>query len=293
MNSFRKGLTHFLCLFIFNKEKRERFRKKYKYERIYWNKIDKYKKNKPIEPWAYIRVRNEAGTLRECLNSIVPVIKKGVIGYNDCTDGSEEIILEFCSKNSGFIPVKYPHTVFDFKDERNGKIGNEKNKFATCCNYYLSFIPKNEWLIKIDCDHIYDSEKLRQIFKIISSDKDCIILPKLNIGEVKDDKVYLLKNRVFDETDDHWIIKNNNLKFETIFIKNHWVEYLPLKGLNKKFTIANNWHFPYIKRRRNEIKEEMIELSDWIKNNKEIIGKEISKDMLDKRKIVEIYKKFN
>lgn len=82
------------------------------------------------------------------------------------------------------------------------------------------------------------------------------------------------------------------MKFETIFIKDHWVEYLPLKGLNKKFTIANNWHFPYIKKRRNEIKEKMIELSEWIKNNKEIIGKEISKDMLKSNKIREILKNF-
>ncbi|NME35784.1 hypothetical protein HF862_04250 [Fusobacterium sp. FSA-380-WT-3A] len=91
MNNFRKGLIHFLCLFILDKEKRENFRKKYKYERIYWDKIDKYKNNKSVEPWAYIRVRNEASTLKECLNSIIPVIKKGIVGYNDCTDGSEEI----------------------------------------------------------------------------------------------------------------------------------------------------------------------------------------------------------
>lgn len=181
MGLLRKGLTNFVCCFIFNKEKREKFRKKYKNEYIYWDKIENYKSNKSIEPWAYIRVRNEVGTLKTCLKSIVPVIKKGVIGYNDCTDGSEEVILEFCSKNKGFIPVKYEHHIFDFQDERNGKKGNEENKFATYCNYLLSFIPKGEWIIKIDCDHVYDTEKLKKIFKIPKSKNDCIILPKINI----------------------------------------------------------------------------------------------------------------
>lgn len=37
--------------------------------------------------------------------------QRGVIGYNDCTDGSEEIILEFANNNLLFIPVKYPYEV--------------------------------------------------------------------------------------------------------------------------------------------------------------------------------------
>ncbi|EAH8789004.1 acylneuraminate cytidylyltransferase, partial [Campylobacter jejuni] len=62
--------------------------------------------NSPLNPWAYIRVKNEALTLRASLESILPAIQRGVIGYNDCTDGSEEIILEFCKQYPSFIPVK-------------------------------------------------------------------------------------------------------------------------------------------------------------------------------------------
>lgn len=50
----------------------------------------------PLNHWAYVRVKNEARTLRASLDSILPAIQRGVIGYNDCDDGSEEIILEFC-----------------------------------------------------------------------------------------------------------------------------------------------------------------------------------------------------
>lgn len=64
-----------------------------------------------LNPWAYIRVKNEAHTLKASLYSILPAIRRGVIGYNDCDDGSEEIILEFCANFPSFIPVKYPYNV--------------------------------------------------------------------------------------------------------------------------------------------------------------------------------------
>lgn len=180
----RSEIVNLLSYFIFDKNKRKEFRKKYKNKRIYLDKIEKYKDNKLIEPWAFIRVKNEGKTLEACLNSILPVIKKGVIGYNDCLDNSEEIIIEFCKKNKGFIPVKYEHHIFSFDDERNLEQGNEENKFSTYCNYLLEFIPQGEWLIKIDCDHIYNPEKLKNIFKIITTDRDCVILPKINIGKI-------------------------------------------------------------------------------------------------------------
>lgn len=46
----------------------------------------KYREN-PVEPWAFIRVFNEITTIEECLNSIKPVIKKGVIGYHELPGG--------------------------------------------------------------------------------------------------------------------------------------------------------------------------------------------------------------
>ncbi|MEH1738767.1 hypothetical protein V6948_01065 [Fusobacterium varium] len=64
--------------------------------RIGCKEADKYCVGEPVESWAFIKVRNEIGTIDSCLKSILPVIKKGVIGYKDCDDGTEEYILEFC-----------------------------------------------------------------------------------------------------------------------------------------------------------------------------------------------------
>lgn len=90
----------------------------------YFNYDEKSKDPKsPLNPWAFIRVKNEAITLKASLESILPAIQRGVIGYNDCTDGSEEIILEFCKQYPSFIPIKYPYE-FKFKTQNQKKINS-------------------------------------------------------------------------------------------------------------------------------------------------------------------------
>ncbi len=42
---------------------------------------------------------------------MLPAIQRGVIGFNDCDDGSKEVILEFCKKFLSFIPISYPYEV--------------------------------------------------------------------------------------------------------------------------------------------------------------------------------------
>lgn len=85
-----------MCIFILDKKKRSEFRDKYLYRRVRIKDIKEL--GKPIEPWAFIRAKNEIRTIEASLNSILPAIKKGVIGYHDCDDGTEEFILEFCKK---------------------------------------------------------------------------------------------------------------------------------------------------------------------------------------------------
>ena len=88
----RSEIVNLLSYLIKDKYKRKEFRKKYKNKRIYLDKIENYKNNNSVEPWAFIRVKNEIKTIEASLNSILPVIKKGVIGYNECTDGTEELL---------------------------------------------------------------------------------------------------------------------------------------------------------------------------------------------------------
>ena len=97
-----------------------------------------------VEPYAFIRVKNESITIKASLNSILPVIKKGVIAYNDCTDGSDLFIQDFCKQNPGFIPFHYPYHVVEqnHPDYLTEKIPYQ-NTLAAYYNAALSFIPKN------------------------------------------------------------------------------------------------------------------------------------------------------
>ncbi|BEK08656.1 hypothetical protein I12384_10820 [Campylobacter coli] len=66
----------------------------------------------------------------------MPAIQRGIIGYNDCDDGSEEIILEFCKQYLSFMPKKYPHKIQIENPQ------SEKNKLYTYYNNdfpYFSF----------------------------------------------------------------------------------------------------------------------------------------------------------
>ncbi len=89
---------------------------------------------------------------------MLPAIQRGVIGFNDCDDGSKEVILEFCKKFPSFIPISYPYEVI-LKD-----CPSLWHQLYHYYNYTLSFIPKNEWVVKIDCDHIYDAKNFIKVF---------------------------------------------------------------------------------------------------------------------------------
>ena len=220
--------------------------------------FDKNSKNpkSPLNPWAFIRVCNEAITLKACLESILPAIQRGVIAYNDCTDGSEEIILEFCTKYPSFIPAKYPHNV----QIQNPQ--SDENKFATYCNFALNFIPQGEWLINIDCDHIYNAKKLYKAFylakykhEIVGIARLCSIFVKQNevfIGNIPN--VELLENYFINGWDHRLIYKTKNLKFIVWYPdETKQAFYEQLSGVGKRryiYTELNNYHFALIKEKR-------------------------------------------
>ncbi|EJL3205894.1 hypothetical protein NME27_001923, partial [Campylobacter jejuni] len=168
----------------------------------------------PLNPWAYIRVKNEALTLKASLKSILPAIQRGIIGYNDCNDGSEEIILEFCKQYPSFIPVKYPYEVQIENPQ------SEENKLYSYYNYVASFIPQGEWLIKIDVDHIYDAKRLYKSFYIPKKDYDILCYSRIDFYYKDDDRaeVFIVKyksinNILNNKSNDQWLIKNNHLKW--------------------------------------------------------------------------------
>lgn len=222
---------------------------------------------KPVEPYAYIRVYNEIKTIDACLSSILPVIKKGVIGYNDCNDGSEEYILEFCKKNKGFIPYKYPYHILSPNDPKLfEKNCDEKHKLYYYCNEVLKQLPKNEWIIKIDCDHVFDKEKLENLMYLPTNNNDVVILPRLNL-HYDNEKLYFIKNCPIITSKDFWLIYNNNLEFKPMPCNKNTmlIEHLDVSSRNVIHSEASNYHFPMIKKRRNSFSQDnLVEFNKFI-----------------------------
>lgn len=244
----------------------------------------------PLNPWAFIRVKNEIVTLEESLFSMLPAVQRGVIGFNDCDDGSKEVVLEFCKKFPSFIPISYPYEVI-LKD-----CPSLWHQLYHYSNYTLSFIPKNEWVIKIDCDHIYNAKKLYESFYIPKSIKEVVMYSRINFV-VRDFEVFVRNDGDFgflDAWGDHWLLYNDCEPFEIWRYNDESYEVLKLKDKHHiKDKEMVQWHFPLAKKRRNAIVDnDLIPLKEFKKHHADLIGTKIEESMLDEKRILEMYQKF-
>ncbi|EAJ2878828.1 hypothetical protein A0X34_01940 [Campylobacter coli] len=255
----------------------------------------------PLNPWAYIRVKNEAITLRASLESILPAIQRGVIGYNDCTDGSEEIILEFCKQYPSFIPVKYPYKIQIENPQK------EENKFYYYCNYLMNFIPKDEWLIKIDVDHIYDAKRLYKSFYIPKKDYEILTYSRIDFL-IKNNEIFLRYDEVFgilnNIANDQWLMKRGkhiwqenitNLDSFGNVIKTSSYEYLNIKKFKLYHTEFLNYHFPFIKKERMKDIEKFkwVKLQDFLESKHNTLNTIINPETLNKQLILSFYQRFD
>lgn len=221
--------------------------------------------------------------LKASLDSILTVFDRGVIAYNECTDGSDEIIEEFCRENKGFIPYCYPYAVepAGSKKYATGEL-KEENTLSGYYNAVMDKIPKGVWVMKIDVDHIYLKEALRYSFTLPKKRKDIVIYSKLNC--VRDSRG---KIKVFSyvRPGDQWLLYNDNLRFKMNcgfddFGNFFAYEHLSLKGRNVPYMPeCPSVHFPFEKNSRSfkgKI-EELVDIDEYIRDAD---GFEISDDLL-------------
>ena len=224
-----------------------------------------------VDPWAFIRVKNERCTLLSSLRSILPVIKKGVIAYNDCSDGSDRIILDFCRDNPGFIPFHYPHDVVPAGDLRYRDDLPFENTLAGYYTAALGCIPSNEWIIKIDVDQVYFPEILRHSFSLPRAEDDFVIYSRLDLV-YESTTNHDLKVWRYHRPGDHWLIFNKNLRFVNNFgyhRNGRFYAYEVLKCGNASFPKGRRYlpecstlHFPTIKSYRKTTMK-VDDLVDW------------------------------
>lgn len=117
---------------------------------------------------AYLRVKNEINTIEACLNSIDGVFDRIVIIHsNEKDDGSVAFMNAWCEKRPSCEIHEYPHAVIPSHDKRyKGSVPYE-NTLAAYNQFGLQFFSPNEWVVKIDADQVYLTERLKEFVTMI------------------------------------------------------------------------------------------------------------------------------
>lgn len=249
-------------------------------------------RNDPIDPWAFIRVKNEIALIETSLNSIYPAIRRGIIGYTQSTDGTEEKILEFCKTHPGFIPFKYEYDVLPAGSEQylTGRY-NEKQSVASFYNAVLEHIPIGDWLIKIDADQIYDTEKLRMALFLPESDKAMLSLSRMNLHYKNNElKIVLTGKSPFVDPHDQWLIKRTKDLHFKMEIRpktlESWELLYPLDAHYIMHTDCFIWHFPFMKAWRSD---DQWKYASFRTSAAKYLGEyPIPDDMLDEGRILDL-----
>lgn len=123
-----------------------------------------------------LRLKNDSEFVKLCIESCIDSLDELVIVHNDCNDESIEIIHELRSK----YPTKIK--IYEYSPKVLGvnlsleeyiwlkKQGNRSvHLISNYCNYALSKC-NYKFVVKIDSDQVYYSEKLKQIFDAYRAD---------------------------------------------------------------------------------------------------------------------------
>lgn len=263
-----------------------------------------YRWRKPIKPYAFIRVNNEIKTIDACLKSILPLVKGGVIGLHDNAedDGTHEYVRAFCRKYPQFILVEYPHQVLPAGSLSYIKNNDANRRLDTYYNAIWSQLPKNEWVIKVDGDHVFHEKHMKDLYRLPVRKNDCIFLSYINLHHFEG-KFYIRQDAVV-EPGDHWLIFNGELIPDKPFVfefVDDGESYIAREAFSADFrrfniiySILSNWHFPRLKEQRQKYKLSRFvpfEEGDVYQGGR--FKGRIPADMIDLEQIERVYQRFN
>lgn len=127
-------------------------------------------KERPLGISGHLRVKDEAMSVAECIDSCIDALDELIITYNKSTDNTEEILKEYKKKYPDKIKLYYykPNIVKYNKDEYKVKY-SEIHYLDNYYNFgYLKI--KYKYYMKIDADQIYFTDKLLKIREALLCD---------------------------------------------------------------------------------------------------------------------------
>ncbi len=140
--------------------------------------------DRPLGISGHMRVRNEAMSVAECIESCIDFLDELIITYNTSTDNTEQILEEYKNKYPDKIRLYHykPNIircdVYEF---------NDKYSYVhSLSNYYNFGYIKIEYkyYMKIDADQIYFTEKLLEVRRALLKDIDVYYKKILNIKKI-------------------------------------------------------------------------------------------------------------
>lgn len=186
--------------------------------------------DRPLGISGHMRVRNEAMSVGECIESCIDFLDELIITYNTSTDDTEQILEEYQNKYKDKIRLyHYKPNLISIKDYVESEFNTKYSKVHYLSNYYnFGYVKiKYKYYMKIDADQIYFTEKLLSVREAILKDISSYYLKINNIDTIlwwlpirklryklrsyfyKKVKSYYLKN---NDNNIHDTIINNKIK---------------------------------------------------------------------------------
>lgn len=125
---------------------------------------------RPLGISGHLRVKDEAMSLAECIDSCIDFLDELIITYNTSSDNTEEILKNYEKKYPEKIKLFHykPNIIRYNKDEYNTKY-SQIHYLDNYYNYGLIKI-KYKYYVKIDADQIYFTDKLLKLRELLILD---------------------------------------------------------------------------------------------------------------------------
>lgn len=120
---------------------------------------------------AYMRIKNEAQFVRLAIKSHLPFYDEIIAVYNDCTDNTENILLDLQAKHPDkikafhYLPKVHPICTQEHKETPTESV----HSIANYCNYALSKCAYSV-ATKLDADHLSIPKNLARLVQTIRAD---------------------------------------------------------------------------------------------------------------------------
>ena len=192
-------------------------------------------KERPLGLSGHLRVKDEAMSIAECIDSCIDALDELIITYNKSSDNTENILKEYEKKYPDKIRLYFyaPNIIKYDKDEYKIKY-SELHYFYYYSNFgYLKI--RYKYYIKIDSDQIYFTEKLFEIREALLSDiklsdniRKLLIISKISlyipIKKLRNNfRTYFIKKAFSKKEDYYYDGIENILSFRDFIIYNRYL----------------------------------------------------------------------